>query len=74
MKKGNLYLIREYSISKVICLDVTNTCYQIKYENGNTTFIEKWKFERQYTILEDVGSNHIPNLIAACVAVEKEIV
>lgn len=61
MKKGHHYLIgTKYGIAKCKCLDVTKTCYQIKWEQGEVVWLFKKDFEAPfptettYTIIEDL--------------------
>lgn len=57
LTKGNEYLIRKTKhgfydpIMKVRVLDVTEKCFQLKYENGNIEWILKEAFEEIYPLV-----------------------
>jgi len=58
LQKGHEYIIKRtmYEPFYVMILDVTEKCYRFKYENGNTTWVEKDYYDRTYRFVEDITS------------------
>lgn len=51
------YLIKNKvtgTVSKIVVLEVTKTCYRIQYENGYKRYVEKRAFDFDYVILEEL--------------------
>jgi hypothetical protein len=62
--QGNKYLIkRSDTISLIEVLVITETSYKFKYESGNTDWTTKEHFHTWYTIIEDVTSYEINQII-----------
>ena len=61
MEKGKTYLVENnWCIFKCTCIEITEKCYKIKWENGESAWLRKTDFENiypspaQYQILECV--------------------
>ena len=56
LKQGHEYIIKRsmYEPFYIKVLNVTEKCYHFKYENGNTTWVEKNYYESTYTFVEDI--------------------
>jgi hypothetical protein len=56
--QGSTYLVKygsSGSISQITILMITDKAYQFKYESGNTAWVEKREFERDYNIIENIS-------------------
>ncbi len=57
LEVGHSYIVKNYTTPhKVECMEVTKTCYRLKHESGNCSWIEKSEFDFGYRILEDLGT------------------
>lgn len=59
LKTGYAYLVKRTdgigNVSKVTCLEITNTCYKIQFEKSDSYYIEKSKFNFDYKIIESLN-------------------
>lgn len=57
LQKGGEYIIKRtrHESFYVKVLNVTKKLYHFKYENGNTTWMEKDYYNQTYTLVEDIS-------------------
>lgn len=63
--QGHSYLVKHWEssvINKLTILQVTQTAYKIKWENGNERWILHHDMEQDYRLVEDLGNEEAESL------------